>query len=768
MSAEGGQGQSGPQTGASPGAQRRRTGPRSLWEVSNDLFCVVGPPDWRLKALNPAWPRILGWRLDQLIGMEVDTLLHPGDEQESLRARERARTHGYVTGHENRLRAVDDEYRWFSWSGYFDGTEYCWVGVDVTARKDGDAIVAEREARATALLGSMRDGYAVIGPDGKLLEVNGRLIEMTGVSADEVIGTGPPFPMWREEDYERLGDVFAAAMRGEATRGEYVFRRDGGDDFPAVLDVTPLPDSRGFFCVVRDVTTEAAERADLQRSREQLQRAQVAAQLASWEWDPVADRVVVWQGLSDAEGRPLEHAATLDGAMEVAGDAARPLIDGLRAVAEGRRRDFRLEWCRTMPDGEPRWMDTRAWPVRGPDGAVAVVRGITQDVTEQAKAEQQIRAARDYLSAIANSMGEGLFTLDPEGRTSFINPAAEAMLGWSSKDLAGRVMHDVTHHRRPDGSPRPIGDSPMTRARRLGEVVRVDDDVFVREDGSDLPVAYTASPFETEDGIRGTVVVFTDITEQKKREHALRDEVARLAWVGRIRDALREDRFVLYAQPIVDIRTGTVQTHELLIRMVAPDGSLVAPGEFLPAAETYGLIGEIDRWVVARSAELAAAGHRVEINISAASVGDRSLLPDQRTALARSGADPSLIAVEITETALLSRESAAREFLEELRLLGCAVALDDFGVGYGAFTHLKELPIDFLKIDMEFVRDLTRTPASRHVVQAIVSLADGFGLRTIAEGVENEETLAMLSELGVELAQGFLIGRPAPVLDVLR
>jgi EAL domain-containing protein (putative c-di-GMP-specific phosphodiesterase class I) len=132
-------------------------------------------------------------------------------------------------------------------------------------------------------------------------------------------------------------------------------------------------------------------------------------------------------------------------------------------------------------------------------------------------------------------------------------------------------------------------------------------------------------------------------------------------------------------------------------------------------------------------------------------------------AIQRTGTDPGKIVFEITETALVTDQAAARAFVERLHGFGCKIALDDFCTGYGGFMYLKQLPIDFLKIDMEFVRDLRHSSASRHVVRAVVNLAAGFGLQTVGEGVEDQETLDLLCELGVDHGQGFYIGRPAPL-----
>jgi EAL domain-containing protein (putative c-di-GMP-specific phosphodiesterase class I) len=190
---------------------------------------------------------------------------------------------------------------------------------------------------------------------------------------------------------------------------------------------------------------------------------------------------------------------------------------------------------------------------------------------------------------------------------------------------------------------------------------------------------------------------------------------------------------------------------------------LISPWEFLPVAEEFGLITEIDRWVIDRATEIAAAGDAVQLNVSGRSIGAPGLVDHIKHALQATGADPEKIVFEITETALVSAELAARAFVEGLHALGCKVALDDFGTGYGGFTYLKQLPVDFLKIDIEFVLDVRTNSASRNVIQSIVSLAAGFGLKTVGEGVEDEASLNLLRELGVDYAQGFHIGRPAPL-----
>jgi PAS domain S-box-containing protein len=390
---------------------------------------------------------------------------------------------------------------------------------------------------------------------------------------------------------------------------------------------------------------------------------------------------------------------------------------------------------------------------------------VTIDITDRVLSERELKLARDHLRAVTRSLGEGMVTVDAAGQVTFMNPVAEAQLGWTAAELYGLDLHQVTHSRRRDGSAVPVEECQIMRACRDDAVVEVDDDIFIRADGTELEVAYTAAPYATADGVEGCVIVFRDVAERNAERRRMELEVAKLASIKRIRRALDGDRFVLFAQPIVEIDSGAVLQQELLIRMRDPrrkDG-IIPPSDFLPVAEEFGLISEIDRWVIDQAATLAATGNPVELNVSGVSIGDPGLLPHIITAIERSGADPKDLVFEITETTLLENESAGHEFVDRLHEIGCGVALDDFGTGYGGFTYLKQLPIDIIKIDMEFVRDLTVNPASQNVVQAIVNLASSFELVTVAEGVENEETLTLLRDFGVDQAQGYHLGRPSPV-----
>lgn len=242
----------------------------------------------------------------------------------------------------------------------------------------------------------------------------------------------------------------------------------------------------------------------------------------------------------------------------------------------------------------------------------------------------------------------------------------------------------------------------------------------------------------------------------------------RRPWLARLRRALAEDLFAVHYQPIVSLADGRPAHYEALVRLAdegSSSGPLVAPGRFLPAAERYGLVREIDRLVLARVAALLGSrtdGPRVAVNLSALSVTDPAMLSHVECCLRRAEADPSRLVIEITETAAISDMDRAHAFCTGVAALGCEVALDDFGAGHGSFHYLTRLPFDYLKIDGSFVRGLTVSRKHQLVVRALVELARGMGVRTIAEYVTDRPTLTLLRRYGVDYAQGFELGRPHP------
>ncbi len=673
----------------------------------------------------------------------------------------------------------------------------------------------------------MPDGYAMMSAvrddEGQIIDfcydfANAALCSMMGLRDGELTGKRllELFP-----DHRRSG-LFDAYCRLVGT-GERLTREDvvyhgsvDGREIELVLDLRAVRLGDGYAVTGRDITERKRHEAERERLQARLMRLYalvidanggiVGAATADELFERICRVSVETAGFALAVIGLLDRESGL--VMPVAASGAKSYLGGLRITVapddESARgptgtalREARVVICNDVasdPLMKP-WREralahgfaaSGAFPLLDDGAAIGVfsvyatevgwftkqesglLEQLALDMSFALRAKQQeleLRSAERFLKALTDSMVEGMFALDEQGCVTYMNRAAEQMLGWSADELRGRSMHDATHYQHEDGSPYPVEDCPLLQVRTAGASIFIDDDVFTRRNGELAPVAYSASPI-VDGSTQGSVVVFYDISDRKLEERRRQDEVEALSWVGRIRDALDDDRLILYAQPIIDIRTSEVVSHELLLRIVDPHGAIIAPDKFLPAAERFGMIGEIDLWVVRQAATLAATGRAISFNLSGDSLGRTELIGKIAAILAASGADPGRLICEITETALASEPAVAEASVRRLADSGCAIALDDFGTGYGGFSYIKRLPVQHVKIDVEFVHDLCDNPQNQHVVKAIVNLAQAFEKKTTAEGVEEERTLELLSEYGVDYAQGYAIGRPAPVQDV--
>ncbi|MCU1676578.1 MAG: hypothetical protein JWM93_1336 [Frankiales bacterium] len=246
----------------------------------------------------------------------------------------------------------------------------------------------------------------------------------------------------------------------------------------------------------------------------------------------------------------------------------------------------------------------------------------------------------------------------------------------------------------------------------------------------------------------------------------------RATWVDKLRDATLGVGFEMVAQPVIDLDSGHVSFHELLLRMRNDQGDLVLPGAFLPAAERFDLIQSIDRWVVEHAVDWLADAQsrgvqlRFSVNVSGKSLRDDDLFNAVRSNLSRAGVDPSALIFEVTETVALANLNDAVRMAQRVRSLGCGFALDDFGAGFGSFYYLKHLPLDIVKIDGDFVRQLTDNRFDQLVIESVVRLSQELGYRTVAEYVP-AHAVEMLRSLGVDCGQGFALGLPRPVGELI-
>lgn len=247
----------------------------------------------------------------------------------------------------------------------------------------------------------------------------------------------------------------------------------------------------------------------------------------------------------------------------------------------------------------------------------------------------------------------------------------------------------------------------------------------------------------------------------------------RVFWKQQIEHALKDNRFVLFVQPIFGIQSHTVSHYEVLLRMQGNDGELIGPTQFIEVAEHTGLIHSIDRMVMSEAIRyqalaMAQGSHiTLTVNLSAHAFNNPNLLDELKHLLKETGLDPKQLIFEMTETAALADMVAAHRLMEAINDIGCQFALDDFGTGFSSFYYLKKLPFEFVKIDGSFINKLIERVDDQVLVKAMGEIAKAFGKKTIAEQVEDEQTLALLARYGIDYAQGYHVGRPMPIMEML-
>jgi len=285
---------------------------------------------------------------------------------------------------------------------------------------------------------------------------------------------------------------------------------------------------------------------------------------------------------------------------------------------------------------------------------------------------------------------------------------------------------------------------------------------------NDIMSAADMACYSAKDSGRNNLNVYSEENAHISQRHQ------EMNWLPRLQAALKDNHFQLLVQAVAGTQSGRIEHYEFLLRLRKPDGMIVTPMQFIQAAERYDLMKDIDRWVI-RAAMLEIANHdkalggtsSFSINISGQSAADPELLPFIRECFAESKVDPVRLWFEITETAAITHFQVATDMFEQLRAMGAKVALDDFGSGLSSFGYLKNLPVDIIKIDGQFVRNLDKDQVDQEMVRAIHKVAQTMGIRSVAEFVENEQILKELAIIGVDLAQGFHIARPCPLSEII-
>lgn len=528
--------------------------------------------------------------------------------------------------------------------------------------------------------------------------------------------------------------------------------------------------------------------------------------------NPSAERLTHWT-TERARGLPVSTVCQF-----VAESSGRPIDDPVMQVLGGH-----ADWSHddklvlASAEGPSTAIDLTATPIRdrtgNMDGVVLVMRDVSSDREHAAQLSYQ--ASHDVLTGLINR--REFERRLARAMTSAENSARPFTVLYLDLDQF-KVVNDTCSHAAGDELLRQIGSLFLRRVRATDAVARLGGDEFVvlledcaQDDAlaiaedlraaiGDLHFAFGERGFATSASI-GLVSLNTDqrlaredilgaadaachLAKEKGRNrvqtyHLDDDEVlvrqTEMCWVSRIQAALASNRLRIYAQDIVDLRQPMQHHHvELLVRMVGEDGQMVPPRAFIPAAERYGLMPSIDRWVVQSAfAALREALDRgaanvptlCTINLSGTSLSEDGLAVFLRQQFAEFDIAPSSICFEITETAAISSLSRATAFIHDMRALGCSFSLDDFGAGMSSFTYLKHLPVDFVKIEGSFVMDMIDDPIDFAMVEAINNIGHVTGKRTIAECVGTPELLAAVHRLGIDFAQGFVLSIPRPFLQ---
>lgn len=604
---------------------------------------------------------------------------------------------------------------------------------------------------------------AEAGEAGLWLYASPQIESILGYTAEEWCSDATLwFRCLHHADRERaLMEENRSGQTGEALDSEYrMIARDGSVIwFHDQATVVPGEDGKSALLqgVMLDITDRKAAEATVRDSQKRLAEAQRLAQMGSWEYDLAKDRVTLSDELHRICGvergaLPEDMVSTIEQVVHP-DDRARVQ----REIADATRdpKPFAYQVRIVRPAGEIRILENHGDVVVDDEGGAVRVVGTVQDITDRMRAEGALRQSHEQFQSIIDNSPSVIYAKDRQFKYLFANREFGRMFQVEPQEMIGSTDETIM--------PLDVAGRARASDRKVleeGEVIQ-EEEVIWRAGGDRTYITQKFPLRDTDGEIYAVCAISTDITERKAREQELRAEVD---WSIRLREAVHESKLVLHSQPILDLRTNVIHQEELLVRMRGDRSfeDLVMPGEFLPPAERFGLVQEIDRWVVAEAVKIAKQ-RRVEVNLSGKSIGDPDLIKLIEAQLKQHGTDPAHLVFEITETAAAENLEAARDFAWRLRALGCGFALDDFGTGYGTFAYLKHLPVTFLKIDIEFVRYLAIDPSDQKIVKSIIAVAQNFGVQTIAEGVEHQATLDLLRELGVDYAQGFLIGEPKPV-----
>lgn len=525
--------------------------------------------------------------------------------------------------------------------------------------------------------------------------------------------------------------------------------------------------------------------------------------------NPVAERMTGWTD-GDARGKALTdvlHLSAEDGedAMDTALD---PLQIGAWVESCGDSSQL------TARNGRRYAVELTASPIHAPDGRIRGATLVLRDVTRSRELSRQLSwaASHDALTRLINRteferrlewLLQDARTLRREHALLYLDLDQFKIVNDTCGHVAGdELLRQLTARlaekmRSSDSLGRLGGDEfglllencPLDKAAEMAEMLRstVAQFRFMWENKPfDVGVSIGVAPITADSGtatqLLSTVDAACYVAKDKGRNQVhifepddkeTMQRTGEMNWSQQLSQAIQEDRLLLYVQKILplDAHSGQKPHLEILVRMVGEAGRLVPPMSFIPAAERYGMMPALDRWVIRNVLARLSRRQTVSmdsscaINLSGQSLGDKTMLPYILAQFEQTGVPPQHVCFEITETAAVANLCAAAEFIQTLRELGCHFSLDDFGSGMSSFGYLRQLNVDYLKIDGAFVRNMREDATDRAMVEAINNIGHVMGLRTVAEYVEDAATAELLFGMGIDYAQGYAIHRPEPLTD---
>jgi diguanylate cyclase (GGDEF)-like protein/PAS domain S-box-containing protein len=700
-----------------------------------------------------------------------------------------------------------------------NGRLVCTQGLmqDVDASHRAVDLLRQSEERFSSIFRFLPEAMAIIDAvSGYYLDVNPAWETMTGLARADVLGkTTSKIGLVSRTVSQQKRKLWAAD--GVYTDEEVEITTQRGEQRTSLISMRAMT-LNGVNCWItmhRDITERLKAQAQIQEREEQLSLSMAAANLGMWDLNLTNYTTTGNNRWRELRGLSYdENPVSLESIrVNTHPDDVPFLRDAFRAQFQ--EKDKTMDFvCRTFwPDGSTHWIrDLGRVVARGADGRAVRMLGLTMDVTDQRLQQERLQkmAHYDALTGLPNR----ILLADRMKQAMAHAERTGEMLGVVYLDLDGfKPVNDRLGHSAGDELLKKIAERLPYAMRGADSVARLGGDEFVlllaslhnsqdcvlamqramaaicephviSGESVSVTASMGATLFPQDHSDADTLLRHADqamyIAKQGGRnrfhffdagqEQATRSRIARLA---ELRDALHGNQFVLHLQPRVNMRTGKVLGAEALVRWQHPDKGLLSPAHFLPELEASELNIEFGEWVIASALALLQRwfAQNVTLALSINITARHLQTPAFSTHLAhKMAAYPQVAAsqleIEVTESGSLSDLDAAVNVIEQLHILGIQVSLDDFGTGYSSLTYLRRLPVDTLKIDQSFVRDMLSDPDDRAIVKGVIGLAQSFGLGVVAEGVETREQGSMLLDMKCDLAQGYGIARPMPHGDL--